>query len=117
MRPDPATARLLDELLAESERYLGEQLPAELPAQVKVTRRSGRNAPVSVRLSPEERRALDVAAAANGVGASTLARELITRGLNQGIPADEGVDGMRAAIAEAIAPLVARIDELARRAG
>ena len=83
------------------------------PAGTVFTRRGTRNAPVSVRLSDDERRALEAAAAASGVGVSTLAREFITHGLATGEVPLVPADVLRQIVAEAVAPLRDQIAQLA----
>jgi len=66
MSIDPTTARLVDELAAESEAYKDTELPDSLPAHVTVTRPNRRTAPVLARRSPGERAELDAPTRARG---------------------------------------------------
>lgn len=116
MRPSVETTALLDELMEESENYQDVELPDVLPPHVKVTRRGVRNSPVSIRLSDMERTALEEAARSHGVGASTMARELITHGLAIEDEPLVPLSRVREIVSEAIKPLVQRIDALPRTA-
>ena len=109
---DDRVAALVAEHTAEAEA----SKDAPYPEGMLFTRRGPRNAPVSVRLSDSERNALEQLAAAHGVGVSTLARELIVRGLDGSGSAALPVEQVRAIIAAAIAPLSAEIAELKRAA-
>ena len=83
------------------------------PAHTEFRRSGARNAPISVRLSDVERASLETAAASQGVGVSTLARELITHGLAvEEVPAVPVVL-LRQVVEEAVAPLREQIAELA----
>ena len=106
------TSALVAEHTAEAE----ESKDAPYPDGTVFVRRGARNTPVSIRLSDRERSALEQLAAAHNLGVSTLARELIVRGLHGGEEAVVPVEQVRAIIAEAIAPLQAEIAELRRAA-
>jgi len=106
------TSALVAEHTAEAE----ESKDAPYPDGTVFVRRGARNTPVSIRLSDRERSALEQLAAAHDLGVSTLARELIVRGLHGGDDAVVPVEQVRAIIAEAIAPLQAEIAELRRAA-
>jgi len=109
---DDRVAALVAEHTAEAEA----SKDAPYPEGTLFTRRGPRNTPVSVRLSDSERSALEQLAAAHGVGVSTLARELIVRGLDGDGATVVPIEQVRAIVSEAIAPLQAEIAELRRAA-
>jgi len=106
----------LIKLLAEEAAQAEATRDDPYPPGAKFTRRGQRTAPVSVRLSEAERASLELAATAQGVGVSTLARELITHGLTTGEAPVVSLDEFRKIVVEAVAPLRQRLDELSHAA-